>query len=316
MRIAVIHDWKIEWEQEYTWRDGLCAAIRELGKRHEVRFWAEGPPQIIPHPYFDIYVSQDIPFAVKAFDPDVILIWGDTTRPHARLLAPLNKPMAMCFAGGHMDGEARNYIDHYFVESEVYKQRFEAQGCSVSTAFGTNTELYKPIPAQHKLFDALFPATFALWKRHALFAEATRDLKACAVGYMYETHEQDCWQVCEQAGNLVLPHVSAEALRRLYAASKTVVVPTRADGGSQRTVLEAMAMNIPVIVCEDSDKTTEYVREGGGTIVPPDAKAIREALLNPKQLNTRNYILTKWSEYTYADALEKQLLNLWHSTQE
>jgi glycosyltransferase involved in cell wall biosynthesis len=218
--------------------------------------------------------------------------------------------MALCFAGGHFDGDARNYIEHYFTESEVYKGRFEAQGCSVSTAFGTNTELFKPIPAQHKLFDALFPATFALWKRHNLFAEATKGLKACAVGFVYETHEQECWQVCEAAGNLVLPHVSAEALRHLYAASKCVVIPSRADGGSQRTVLEAMAMNIPVIVCGDSDKTTEYVREGGGLIVAPNAFEIREAMLKAKDLNfnTENYIKSKWSEYTYADALDKWIL--------
>lgn len=308
MRIAFLHDWPIEWGQEYTWRDGLAAAIKILSQRHEVKFWAQGKKQILPHPYFPIYVSDDIVAEVREFNPDKIIIWGDTTRPHAREFAPLNKPMALCFAGGHMDGDATNYIDHYFVESEVYKGRFEAQGKSVSTAFGTNTELFKPIPEQQKIFDALFPATFALWKRHNLFAEATRDLKACAVGYIYETHEQECWQVCEKAGNLVLPHVSAEALRHLYAASKCVVIPSRSDGGSQRTVLEAMAMDIPVIATGDSDKTTEYVREGGGQIVGANAEEIRQAILNAKPINTRDYILSKWSEHKYAEALEQWLL--------
>lgn len=313
MKIAFIHDWQVDWQQEYDWRDGLCAAIKELSKRHEVKFWVQGIKQIIPHPYFPINVSNDIVTEVTEFNPDKIIIWGDTTRPHAKLLAPLNKPMALCFAGGHTDGEARNYIEHYFVESEVYKSRFEAQGCSVSTAFGTNTELFQSIPAQHKLFDALFPATFALWKRHSLWAEATKGLKACAVGFIYETHEQECWQVCESAGNLVLPHVSAEALRRLYAASRCVVVPSRSDGGSQRTVLEAMAMNIPVIVTGDSDKTTEYVRAGGGQIVAPTGVDLKEAILNciipnPQEVNTRDYILKNWSEYTYAAAMEKWIL--------
>lgn len=309
MKIAFIHDWQVHWQQEYDWRDGLCAAIRELGKEHEVKFWVCGEKQIIPHPYFPIHVSNDIVTEVREFNPDKIIIWGDTTRPHARALAPLGKPMALCFAGGHFDGDARNYIDHYFVESEVYKGRFEAQGCSVSTAFGTNTELFQPIPAQHKLFDALFPATFALWKRHSLFAEATKGLKACAVGFMYETHEQECWQVCEQAGNLVLPHVSAEALRHLYAASKCVVIPSRADGGSQRTVLEAMSMNIPVVVCGDSDKTSEYLRGQYGYIVAPNASDIRKVIedntLDLSTINTRDYILSKWSEKHYAEAMNK-----------
>lgn len=310
MRIAFIWDWTIVPDQAITWQDGLAAALKELGTRHELKVWTCGGDYIFPHPYFSLHVSNDIGTEVRDFNPDKIIIWGDTTRPHARVLAPLQKPMALCFAGGHMDGDARNYMDHYFVESEVYKGRFEAQGCSVSTAFGTNTELFTPLPNQTKQFDALFPATFALWKRHNLFAEATKGLKACAVGYMYETHEQECWQFCENAGNLVLPHISAEALHRLYAASSCVVIPSRADGGSQRTVLEAMAMNIPVIVCGDSDKTTEYVRAGGGQIVGANADEIRQAIefVGKETINTRDYILKNWSEFTYADAIDTWLL--------
>lgn len=263
-----------------------------------------------PHDYFPIFVTSDIEKSIKEFTPDKIIIWGDTTRPAAKILAPLGIPMAMCFAGGHQDGEAVPYIDHFFVESQVYKDSFEVKGRSVSTAFGTNTDLFKPMPNQPKVFDALFPATFALWKRHNLFAEATKNLRACAVGYMYETHEQDCWQVCESAGNLVLPHTSPEVLQRLYAASKCVVIPSRSDGGSQRTVLEAMAMNIPVIVCEDSDKTTEYVREGGGFVVPPTIEAIQHMIpvAGNGSINTRDYILSKWTHIHYADELDRWLL--------
>lgn len=310
MRIAFIWDWQMVPSQTITWKDGLAAAVKELCKKYDVRVFTMGGEYIFPHDYFPIYVTNDIVKSVKEFSPDKIIIWGDTTRPAARALAPLNIPMSLCFAGGHQDGEVIPYIDHFFVESQVYKDSFLAKGRSVSIAFGTNTELFKPLPNQQKVFDALFPATFALWKRHNLFAEATKGLKACAVGYMYDTHEQDCWQVCEKSGALVLPHCPPEALQRLYAASKCVVIPTRSDGGSQRTVLEAMAMNVPVIVCGDSDKTTEYVREGGGTIVAPDAKAIREAIdYLAVENNTRDYILNKWSETIYANKLEQWILS-------
>lgn len=310
MKIAFIWDWDIVPSQTITWKDGLAAAIKELSKKHDVKVFTMGGDYTFPHSYFPIYVTNDIYSSVNKFHPDVVLIWGDTTRPAAKILAPLNIPMAMCFAGGHQDGEAVPYIKHYFVESQSYKDSFEAKGRSVSTAFGTNTELFQPLPNQQKVFDALMPGTFALWKRHNLFAEATKEMKACAVGYMYDTHEMECWQVCEQSGSLVLPHCSPEALQRLYAASKCVVIPSRSDGGSQRTVLEAMAMNIPVVVCEDSDKTSECVREGGGAIVLPTASHIRTAILNAKEINTRDYILSKWSEYKYAEELEKWLLKL------
>lgn len=314
MRIAVVHDWPIHFEQEYTWRDGLCAAIKELGKRHEIKFWVEGKENaVIPHPYFPIYVSSNIPAEVQQFNPDVILSWGDTTRPNAAPLSELGKPHALCFAGGAPFGPTAQYYDHFFVESAVYFDEFKAKGASVSRAFGTNTELFQPEPRQNKQFDSIFPATFASWKRHNLFSNAVAGLRACAVGYMQPgDHEDYCYKDCLARGVLTLPHVSAEVLRYLYAASKTCVITSTAQGGSQRTVLEAMAMNVPVIVTKDSDKTTEYVREGGGAIVQPNPAAIYAAILDwrDKQLNTRDYILSKWSEFKYADALEAGLQSL------
>jgi len=312
MRIAFVHDWPVEWEQEYSWRDGLAAALRELGKRHELKVLVCAEEDIvIPHPYFPITATVDILGKVLQFTPDVILMWGDCTRPNAEPLSQLKKPMALCFAGGNPFGKTNKYFQHFFVESSVYLNRFHASGNSASLAFGTNTELFQPVEAT-KYFDAIFPATFADWKRHKIFAEATKGLNALAVGYMYMNHEQHCWQECQRAGNLVLPHVSHETLKRLYAASKTCVITSNSQGGSQRTVLEAMAMNIPVIVMEDSDKTTEYVREGGGVVVKPNPLAIKQAIHRDmgKDWNTRDYILNKWSEFNYADNLEKVLINL------
>ena len=313
MKIAIIHDWDVVPEQEITWMDGLAAAVKELGKRHQVRFFVCGKTEyILPHPYFDIYVSTNIKDDVGDYAPDVILMWADCTRPNAEPLSELGIPMALCFAGGNTQGETVRYFDHVFVESEVYKQRFEVQGVSVSTAFGTNTELFQPLTGQQKVFDVLFPATFAEWKRHKLFSRSIQGLRSCAVGYMYFDHEVDCWQDCEKVGSLVLPHVSAMALKRLYGASKCVVVTSTAQGGSQRTVLEAMAMNIPVIVMSDSDKTTEYALEGGGYICDPEPAKIREKIekVMNEPVKTRDYILSKWSHIIYADNLEEKLLEL------
>ena len=182
-------------------------------------------------------------------------------------------------------------------------------GRSVSTAFGTNTDLFKP-KMKPKVFDAFFPATFADWKRHKpLFAPAVYGLRACAVGYMYDSHEDWCWKSCEEAGVLTLPHVSAEALVHLYGSSHSVVITSRSDGGSQRSVLEAMAMNIQCIVMADSDKTSEYILAANLKPVEPHPQAIHEEILRVRgtTTNARNYIMQNWSEQHYADAILKGL---------
>lgn len=309
LRIFFIWDWEPEYSQAVTWQDGLAAAMRILGERHEVGMYTVGKQNTIQHPYFDLHVSDDIMRDARAFKPDVILHWADMTRPHARELASLGVPMALCFAGGETITSNTRYFQHVFAESQVYKQVFERNAVETSIAFGTNTELFKPLK-QTKTFDTIFPATFALWKRHELYAQATKGLRSLACGYMYTTHEQECWQVCLDNGVTILPHTSHHVLQYLYAASRVCVIPSLSGGGSQRTVLEAMAMNLPLVVC-DSDKF-DYVEGQDVKRVAPAVQDIRQAVEDSldKEVDTRQYILDNWSEYCYADAIEKGLASI------
>lgn len=317
MRIAFIHDWECDIYQEMTWADGLAAAVRILSERHDLRFFTCGKDvTVLPHPYFPIHVRQsgdDMTQAVREFDPDVILHWADCTRPNAETLFALGKPMALCFAGGDPNGHTSVFFDHFFVESDVYRRRFELVDKSVSTAFGTNTGLFTPIPNMARQFDVVFPATYCNWKRHPLFTKSVAGLRAITAGFMYPVSERYCWEDTQKAGVFTLPHVSAETLRHIYAASGVCVITSMTTGGSQRTVLEAMAMNVPLVVMSDSDKTSEYVIEAGeGFVVDPDPEKIREAIhtaLNTK-VSTREYVMDKWSEYVYADNLEAGLRKL------
>lgn len=305
MRIAFVWDWEPDYYQAMTWRDGLWAALQELKTRgHDVQVFTCGEYKVVN----DIVFTEDMLSAVNAFNPDVILHWADMTRPHAKKLIDLNVPQAICFAGGDAISYNTDIFHHIFVESQIYEDELRGKGYSVSRAFGTNTSLFKLLE-QPKAFDAIFPATFALWKRHSLYSEATRGLRALACGYMYEDHEQECWQDCVKAGVTVLPHVSAETLHWLYAASKVCVVPTMSMGGSQRTVLEAMAMNLPLVIT-DSDRF-DFAR-GRAFEADPTAENIRQMidLALDSEVNTRDYILENWSEFTYADALEKELLRI------
>lgn len=307
MRISFVHDWEPDYYQELTWKDGLAAALRELKRRgHELQVLTVGNDQVIEHPYFDIYMVRDVSEAVKRFNPDVILHWADLTRPNAIETFKLGKPQALCFAGGGTDAENIDLFDHFFVESEVYRKKFEEAGKSVSMAFGTNTELFTPTE-QPRYFDTIFPATFATWKRHDLYAKSTAGLRSLAVGYMYSDHEQECWKTCLDNGVMVLPHVSAETLKYLYGASGVCVVTSDSSGGSQRTVLEAMAMNLPTIVT-DSDKFSY----DGLIVSEPNIQSLTKIIEENlhKQGKTRDYIINNWSEHTYADSLEKGLYEI------
>ncbi len=320
MKISFVWDWDNDLEQFATWNDGLSAALYELRKRgHDMSF----------HTYLKnndrgvLTSAEGLPFqahgtigdcvaAVDKHQPDVILQWGDMTRPTARSLSKLKKPTALCFAGGEPFGQNYGLFDHIFVESRAYLDRFQSRGASVSMAFGTNTRLFLPNPESKVSYDVFFPATYAAWKRHDLFAEAMSGYRAITSGFKYVSHETFCWEVPLRAGLLVLSHTSAKATRDLYDHAGCVVVTSRADGGSQRTVLEALAMNKPTIVMNDSDKTTEYIRGLGREdwIVEPSVHAIRKAVdsaLSSGPVDTRSYVLANWSEHNYAENLEAGL---------
>jgi len=314
MRIAFVWDWNLVYSQASTWQDGLAAALKELQNRgHDVQVMMpcnEGEDRIVDSPLHEILVTSGIPQSVEHYHPDVILCWGDMTRPNALPLAELGIPMAICFAGGEVNGENRDLFDWIFVESGAYAKKLDYAGrTNFSIAFGTNTDLFTPIE-QNKVFDTIFPATFAAWKRHGLYAQAVEGLRSLAVGYMYHDHETECWQDCLKHGVTIMPHVSAENLKYLYAASSVCLITSDSSGGSQRTLLEAMAMNLPVVVT-DSDKFDFGNILYRADPTPESIRGYVKALLDgPQSTNTRDFILQNWSHVKYADSLEEGLLNL------
>lgn len=328
LRIAFVWDWDQDPLQLLTWEDGLYGALQELRKRgHEVEVYTlckalngsitrDGMPiRIFSHP-------EELEALITHLNANVVLHWADMTRPNAGVGRKLGIPQAVCFAGGNQFGAQWPNFDLFFVESEDYKHAYLKRGMETMTAFGTNTKHYDPehqfVKGQKKIFDVCFPATFAAWKRHPLFAEATYGYRTACAGYMYDDHETECWEKVQESGSFVLPHLPAGGLRHLYGASRTCLITSANNGGSQRTVLEAMAMNVPVIVMQDSDKTSEYVhdaRELGysvGEVVPPEVPFIRRAIEDWKdrKCNAREYVLSKWSHQAYADQIEAGLNKL------
>ena len=314
MRLAIVNDWYDKKSAVFFNKDGFLRMLEVLRERDgwETRFFKKHDSTFVfPHDCVDLDFSPDPHDAVLDWKPDAILFFADFSRPIIKEFENCGIPLAICFTGGGFT-DYQNIPDIVFVESDSYLQEFKQRGLNVRQAFGTNTELFRPMPWQPKKFKAVFPATFAGWKRHELFAKAMgSDGLACG---FWQPHETGCYEVCQENGTALLHHQNAESCALIYNMGHTCVVTSSSVGGSQRTVLEAMASNIPVIVTRDSEKTSEYILKCGedlgmnvGSACEPTPEDIRREVENwiGIKVNTRAWILENYSEYIYADKVKE-----------
>jgi len=311
MRLAVCNDWFDKKSAVYFNKDGILKMLDVLRKRDgwEIKFFKKHDRTFEwEHDYVDLSFSPDPVKQLLEWNPDAILGFSDFSRPYLKEIEG-KKPIALCYTGGRFTNH-KDVPDIVFVESKSYVDWMKPMGINVVQAFGTNTELFKPMP-NPKVFDAFFPATGASWKRQWLFAEAMKD-KGLIAGW-WQPHEPECLEVCYKNNTAVLHHQMPESINYLYSMAHTVLVTSQDNGGSQRTVLEAMACNVPVIAMADSTMTTEYLREcGQGEIVEPNVPDIRKAVerLKDTKVTTRDWILENYSEYIYADKVRDGILSI------
>jgi hypothetical protein len=248
------------------------------------------------------YFEPNDESGIESFRPDVLLHWAALIENSVEFVRRYPYPKALAFAGGPIESHLLGY-DLYFAESQIDYDRFRSLGARAVRAFGVNECLFRPKPLP-KRWDGIICGTFALWKRHHLFAEALGS-RGIAIG-IHQAHEPQCYETCAKAGCAVLHEVPRQRIPDYLNASRTVVNTADFQGGGQRLTLEAMACDVPVIVMDDSPKNCEFVKEGGaGLIVPPDPAAIAAAVeaLKEKRMDGREYILSKWTSQHYADAL-------------
>jgi len=298
-KVAFVWDFSVSPVELHTWADGLNAALGVLQRDYE----------------YDIYVIADdkqdsIHKKIRDIKPDVILGWGSLDRPSFAGVKEHGVPTALCFAGGPTNHFHTSSFDIIFVENEVYEQQFKKQSINVKRAFGTNSELFVPIDVKVH-FKAFYPAAFALWKRHELFAKAV-GTGGIACGKFIE-QEKVCIEVCVENGVTILPPLPYAALPYLYNQSEFTLITATTKGGSQRAVLEAMSCNRIPIVMSDSEKCAEYVKDSGfGVIVEPTVEAIKEALSKTYKFDNdgRSYILSKYSADIYAKQLHEGIQSI------
>lgn len=315
MKLNFLLDWELsEGNQLAGAEDGLWEAIRLLSQEWDIEVFVcnkNNYHSIFPHKYFPINLipQKDMAQAITKRRPDHILVWADLTRPTLNELVKGDIPISLCFSGGETNYPVAHYLHTIFVESQTYEDKFKSRGLNVKRAFGVNDRIFRPIK-QPKIFDAVFPATFADWKRHSLFANSVE--KGFCFGYMYDTHEQWCWKYPQDKGIMIAPHLSHEVTAYVINSSYSVLITSNTQGGSQRTVLEAMACEVPPIVMSDSEKCSEYVRESGfGFIVEPNDNAIKDAIRKCKEANFtggRKYIESKFTANHYKEAIKVGIL--------
>lgn len=270
MRILFVYD--LIKEHDIYWRDGLYEALNLLKKDYEIKT-------------LNLAVGGE-------YQPecDLVLGWGSLNSKVVHfILSTFNHSkvnFGLCFGGGTVSLPTGKEFDVIFAESKVDLDYFKSQGYNSFQAFGTNTKFFKPDPLQPKIIDALYPASFALWKHQEIFSDICErnGWRGLAVGYFQPNNTRETESLtnyCRAKGVAVADWVPSSALVGLYNMSKRVVITADWDGGGQRTVLEAKACDVPVEVYSHSPK-----------------------LLELKDL-TRADVLSNWSEASYAERLKE-----------
>ena len=275
------------------WQDGLHAAMKLLEKNYDVRYLEPSHPDIA--------------------NCDVILYWealctfAGKDRENYIRVQNQSVPKILLFAGGPIKKEWCKGFDIFLVESEINEKEFGALGLPWLRAFGVDTKVMKP-EKQPKVFDAVFPATCASWKRQGLFSRALKD-KGVICGRFQES-DPIGFITARENKTMVFPELPYEAVNALYNSSWCCVNTSEYWGGGQRTTLEAMASGTPVIVMSDSPKNIEYVKESGaGIVVEPNEEAIRRGIEEIKKWTPQErergvaYVNSKWTAQHYADAI-------------
>lgn len=213
------------------WRDGLWAAIQLLKEKYEIVEFEHGDIDLV-----ECSSENELLTRVKGFGGKII--WFH--------------------AGGY---PKNNNVDYTVVLADQLKRGFEKIGVKAITINGTNTALFRPLGLEKK-WDVIFPAAYAVWKRHSLLIDWVRaenkPLKVLVVGHKQKV-ETECYEICEKEGFDVLDQVTPEELAVLYNQSKQCWIPTEVIGGSEKTVLEALACGLKVRVAEDNERLQEIL---------------------------------------------------------
>ena len=286
LRIAIVHPWdRAKWSEPLMW-DGLHGALRLIGKKHQVDWFLQGDEPD------DSY--------------DWVIPWGVMSIPFNNTIEKFKGRKAIFCAGHPQDIANIEKFEAVFVESPAVQQEMSKHHKNVVLAFGTDTDFFRP-RASEKMFDAFYPATFSdNWKRQYLFAQATKGYKAMACGLVQPDGVQS-YEECLNNGVYVMAGlIPTRLVAQLYDMSRVGIIT--AWHGSERSTLEFMASNVPLVLVSDNELACSLVTDEV-IIVKPDADSIRAGFERAlrQEVNTRDYVLSKYSHKNYAQKIMEAL---------
>lgn len=280
-----------------VWADGLWAAMKELEKEYDVQY-------------------KD-PAEDEAREDSIVLFWEaacTTNHPTNGIwynkIRNLPNKKILLFAGGPIQSDWLDGFDHICVESAINAGELEMLGIPHSTAFGINSDIWRPIESEKK-WTTHTVGTCASWKRQWLAGESFGD-KALIVGRGQESDPYP-FDRCREMGATVLDEIHPNELVNIVNEAEVCLQLADYWGGGQRVTLESMACGIPVVCMSDSPKNREYVEESGfGVVCEPNIESIRNAVndLKTRSLSPkigRDYIESKWTHIHYAENLKKAI---------
>lgn len=284
MKIAVIWDWGLaSWAKPLVW-DGFMAALKLITKDHQVDWYLDGK---YPQDIYDVYIP-----------------WGVGSIPFNNIIEVYHgKKILMC-AGHPQDTTNFEKFDTILVESPEMRRLLAGKHPHIVLAFGTDTDMFKPDGSQ-KIIDCFYPATFSQWKRQDLFTKAVGN-HGLACGTVQPDGEL-LYKMCRDNNTYTLAGLVPTALvAKMYNLAKCCIITSW--HGSERTLLEAMASNCPVVLTRDNLLAVSLTNDKV-ILVDPTVEAIKEGVSKAliKTVNTREYVLTKYSHQLYAKTILNNL---------
>lgn len=221
MKFAVIWNFDKASQIFPYWRDGLRAAIEEIGKEHEV----------------DYYLGDDYKNINENYDN--YLFWTDSNDLIIDYFVgkPGKKGIILTTSPQNIDNLKKYNV--VFCESRPVYNECRMHGLHAVHAFGTDTDFYSPDDTK-KDIPYFYPATFSPWKRQSTLAHLGD--KLFCIGTVQPDGLNELQTCLDKGVNVAEGYFKAEYIRDFYRRAKEVPIP--AIHGSERTILEAMSTDL------------------------------------------------------------------------
>lgn len=267
MKLAVIWTFSRAKEIFPYWRDGLKAAIEDIGTRHDVEYYLG-----------DDYKNIDENY-------DAYLIWADSNEQTIDFLLNKQGKKGLILTTSPDNIVNLKKYDIVFCESKPVYEQARMHGVHAVHAFGTDTEFFKPDETE-KDISYFYPATFSPWKRQSAIANLGAHLYC--VGTVQPDGQEELQACIDNGVHVAIGYFKAEHIRDLYKRTQEVQIP--AIHGSERTILEAMSMDLFPIVNPENK-----------------AFAIIEKFKRTQLESPREFVQRYYSAKEYAEKIERGL---------